>query len=807
MGVVKKALGGIGDVAKKVSGIAGFIPGIGTAISGIGGALGGALGTLNDEKQGIGNFLKNALGGAVGGIGGSLGGGPLSGLGGFLRNQFNPSERVVSGVPAELQAALEAAGISIEELIQSGGALPQFGGRTGTDPNVDQLTASSGLREQLGTQRTGPDLTDFNSILKQLGETGTGDLTQTNQIIEQLRSSGADLSTSEDIISQLQGLQGPEFGGAQALIDALSAGGPGTEGTDALLAKLGSFEGADLSEVEKIIQQLQSGAPGTEGTDALLRQIQGAQGPDLSAAVDAATDLRNLQGPDTGRAAGLLDRVEGLATGPEQQRLIDTLLPSLEQATAANRFDLTDTFREGESLFRRDLDEQLADIKAESSSLGLGAGSSDRNKRLLETAGRELGRFRLGQEDLSRQSFESAESRRIAAINAGGAVSGAVSRPSETLASIVPAALEEGSRGAEFEQRGLAAALPTLLESGRLPADFDLQKLIAGLPAQLQAELRSAEIGQRGLSSALPSAVSAAGLGSNQQLQALLGSLPTSLQTELNPAEIAQRGQAAALPGALQIGQAGADFDLQKLIAGLDPSIRAALGLGGLEQAGAASALPTAFQAGIQGDQSLSDRLLAMLNPTLQGGQVGARFDLAQRGQQSQDLARLFGFGTTERGFGESEIERLIAEFGRTQTGGFDLLTRLLGATPGQTTAFGPSNVSQLGDLASGVSSALPGIGEAISGLFGSKDEPAGGAPPPLRGFGDVSFGGSGLNDFSERTSSGTGLGLSSVAGANLIARPAGSGAELGSFGSFGDFANIGAPTKKKPEDLFNPTV
>jgi hypothetical protein len=705
----------------------------------IGGAAKGIFGGAKDVVSGAGSILGK-IPGVVGDVGGAIG----SAVGGA----FGPSERVVSGVPDELRAALEAAGISIEELLAGGGALPQFGGPTGTATAFDQRVASSGLREQIGSEGVGPDLSDFESILRQLGETGTGDLGQTNQIIEQLRSSGADLSTSEDIISQLQGLAGPEFGGAQSLIDLLSAEGPGTGGTDALLSRLGSFEGADLSGVDEIIRQLQSGAPGTEGTDALLRQIQG------------------IQGPDTGRAAGLLDRVEGLATGADQQRLIDTLLPTLEQATAANRFDLTDTFTEGEALFRRDLDEQLADIKAESSALGLGAGSSDRNKRLLETAGRELGRFRLGQEDLSRQSFESAEARRIAAINAGGAVSSAVGRPSETLASIVPAALQEGGIG----------------------ADFDLQRLISSLPAQLQAELQSAEIGQRGLASALPSAVSAAGLGSGQELQALLGSLSTQLQSELSPAEIAQRGQAAALPGALQIGQAGADFDLQKLIAGLDPSIRAALGLGGLEQAGAASALPTAFQAGIQGDQALSDRLLAMLNPTLQAGQVDARFDLAQRGQQSQDLASLFGFGTTERNFGESEIGRLMAEFARTQTGGFDLLTKLLGATPASTTAFGPSTVSQLGDLGSGVAGivgAAKGGGTPPAGDFGGFNSGSG------TSFGDVSgFGDAGFDDFRPRD---TGVGTI-FGNTGPDDRPAGpdGGANFG--GTFGSSGNVGGP-------------
>ncbi len=518
MGIVKKAIGGIGGLVG-------------------GGGIGGTL-----------------AGGALGGIPGALlGSGVLPDIGNAISGAFDPSQRVVSGVPDELKAALAAAGINIEELIKGGGALPQFGGATGTAPNLEQLRASSSLQRQLNTQRTGPDLTDFNSILEQLGETGTGDLTDTNAIIKQLRDSGADLSTSDSILKKLQG----------------------------------------------------------------------------------------LKGPDTSRAAGLLGRVELLATGGNQQRLMQTLLPSLEKATAADRFDLSDTFKQGEAVFKSDLEQQMADIKAESSALGLGAGSSDRNRRLLETAGKETSRFRLGQQDIARESFEDAESRRIAAINAGGAVSGAVGRPAETLASIVPAALQEGG--------------------------------------------------------------------------------------------------------------AGADFDLQKLLGGLDPSIRAALGVGGLEQAGAASALPTAFQAGLSGDQMTTDKLLAMLNPSLEGGQVGARFDLAGRGQQSRDLSSLFGMGTTNRNFGESEIDRLMAEFGRTQTGGFDLLARLMAATPESTTAFGPSTVSQLANLGEGIAgvvSAGGGGGAASASGGGAIPSPANFGGRRLAGpggefgsFGDIDFG------------------------------------------------------------------
>lgn len=612
---------------------------MGGVLSKIGGAIGlGAGGPPN---------IPGAILGS--GVGGAAQEGGIGGVGDFFSGLFDPSQRVVSGVPQELQAALAAAGINIEQLLAGGGALPQFGGNFGTSLTGAERQAVSGLGGIAGSDIAGPDLGNFGDISSQLQNLDAGDLGQTNQIIEQLRNSGVDLGQSDSILRSLEGLQGPDFGTAEGIIRSLGAGGP-----------------------------------------------------DTSAATSAASRLENLQGPDTATAASLIQEARGLATGAGQQTLASTLLPGLQTAVGAESFDNTAAFQQALPTFQADLADQLADIKAESSALGLGAGSSDRNRRLAETGARETGRFRLGLLDQERQSFESAEGRRIAALGAGRDVADVIGRPAETLAGLVPAALETGSRGAEFRQRGLAGGLPTLLD----------------------ASLGAADIGQRGL--------------------------------------------AASLPAAVQTGQAGADFDLNRLLGSLDPSIRAALGQGQLQQQGLASALPTALQAGTFGANFNAQNLQSLLNPQLQAALGQGQFNLDARGQQLNEFGQLHQFGGAERAFGEAATDRKLAEFGRTQTGGFDLLSRLLAATPEQTTAFGPSTVSQAADAATGIAT-------AATGFAGSR---AGPDFPTFGGSGDSSAFGN------------TGGGFEQFTGAPVFSRADPGRAARGSTGT-GGLANL----------------
>lgn len=343
----------------------------------------------------------------------------------------------------------------------------------------------------------------------------------------------------------------PTYGGAYGTEQA-----PEQQAASQQLMQLlgGGASEADLGQLNDLMSELRSLPPG-----------------DLGGTRDLISQITGLQGPNVGSAEQLISRVASMAQSPEQQAVISALLPSLQTAASAPRFDLTDTFSLGEDVFRGDLEDQLADIKAEYSALGLGPGSTDRARRLAETAARETSRFRLGQQDLARQGFESAEQRRLGAIGAGQSLADVLGRPAESLASIIPAALQAGSLPSEFQLRGLSSALPTLFQSETFAPQF----------------------------------------------------------------------QAA--------------------------------------------------------------NLQALLNSALGGARLDAETDLYGRQQQGDLLSQLFGFGTTNRQFGESEIDRRLGEFGRTQTGGYNLLSQLLEATPPPETGFGPSNISQLGQLGTGI--------------------------------------------------------------------------------------------------------
>lgn len=72
-GGVKKGLGAVGDVAKKVAPLTTFIPGVGPVAAGLIGAAGAGLGKLNDENVTLGNTLGGMAGYGALGYGGAKG--------------------------------------------------------------------------------------------------------------------------------------------------------------------------------------------------------------------------------------------------------------------------------------------------------------------------------------------------------------------------------------------------------------------------------------------------------------------------------------------------------------------------------------------------------------------------------------------------------------------------------------------------------------------------------------------------------------------------------------------------------------
>lgn len=233
------------------------------------------------------------------------------------------------------------------------------------------------------------------------------------------------------------------------------------------------------------------------------------QTQDIQAAIGRAgaptsrTDFSNIQQmianftgnapspTDVGESTDLIR--QGAGTPAASRTVTDAVLPSLQTALSAPRFDNTEAFRLGEGVFQEDLDRILAGVREEASGLGLGPGATDRNERLLRTAGSEINRFRLGQQDLARQAFESAEARRLGAVGQVPGLLGAFEAPMERLlrAGSTLAGVESLPFQQALQLRGQEAALfPLLSEMAQVPFREDLAA--AGqeaslLPTMLQA--------------------------------------------------------------------------------------------------------------------------------------------------------------------------------------------------------------------------------------------------------------------------------------------------------------------------------
>lgn len=80
------------------------------------------------------------------------------------------------------------------------------------------------------------------------------------------------------------------------------------------------------------------------------------------------------------------------------------------------------------------------------------------------------------------------------------------------------------------------------------------------------------------------------------------------------------------------------------------------------------------------------------------------------RQQPLNERAQQFGLGEAARGIGDVDLQRQMQEFARTQGGGLQQMISLLGGVPGINTAFGPSGLSQVGGLLSGIGSVIPGL-------------------------------------------------------------------------------------------------
>lgn len=198
----------------------------------------------------------------------------------------------------------------------------------------------------------------------------------------------------------------------------------------------------------------------------IQRAIQGATGSPLSFNL-GRTDLNPFaqnfgslfnQSPTTTDLTG--------ATQPIQQTL-NMAMPAFSAALNPQSFNTTPMFQAGEQVFQDDLSRTLADINEQFSSMGLDPGSTDRSDRLLRTAGNETARFRLGQQDIARQAFESQQGRGLQALS----LTPALTSSAATFADVMRLPFEQ-----QLAARGQTASmLPLQLQAAQIPFGEALQ--------------------------------------------------------------------------------------------------------------------------------------------------------------------------------------------------------------------------------------------------------------------------------------------------------------------------------------------
>jgi hypothetical protein len=79
-------------------------------------------------------------------------------------------------------------------------------------------------------------------------------------------------------------------------------------------------------------------------------------------------------------------------------------------------------------------------------------------------------------------------------------------------------------------------------------------------------------------------------------------------------------------------------------------------------------------------------------------------------GLPGDQASQLFSLENQARGIADTDIQRRLQELSRTQGGLLDQIIALLGGTPPQETEFGPSPLSQFGDLGSAIASFFLGL-------------------------------------------------------------------------------------------------
>lgn len=116
------------------------------------------------------------------------------------------------------------------------------------------------------------------------------------------------------------------------------------------------------------------------------------------------------------------------------------------------------------------------------------------------------------------------------------------------------------------------------------------------------------------------------------------------------------------------------------------------------QQQNQVSALPSLMQS----DQSPFANFMAVREPAAQRAQQTLGMLPAFSNLPFQQAQAMFGMGEAARGVADTELARRQQELARTQGAGLNQFLQLFGAASPQSTGFGPSPLSQMGQLAQG---------------------------------------------------------------------------------------------------------
>lgn len=180
---------------------------------------------------------------------------------------------------------------------------------------------------------------------------------------------------------------------------------------------------SDLGRTDELINRV----AGNDFTGRIAGSTLGNGGmQDIQNRVASSIDPAGVQNQLMG---ALFDPSLSSAGSPESQALSRSLLSNFNNALAGPSFDNTAMFKEGEGVMQDDLAREMANIRAEYSRMGLGPGSTDRIDAMTRAAGNTIGKFRLGQQEVARQSFENAQNRVQNTLGMGGMMSQIADQP------------------------------------------------------------------------------------------------------------------------------------------------------------------------------------------------------------------------------------------------------------------------------------------------------------------------------------------------------------------------------------------